>query len=155
VRQGYISMTGVFFDTILMCSLTGLVIASSGVLGMRNEAGELLTGSALAIAAFSSTLGSFGEYFVSLGIALFAFATIVAWAYQGERAFEFLVKQPKRCIWYRFIYALTSFVGAVCSLEVVWDFSDIMNGLMAVPNLICILVLSGEVCREMREYEKK
>ena len=155
VRQGYISMTGVFFDTILMCSLTGLVIASSGVLGMRNEAGELLTGSALAIAAFSSTLGSFGEYFVSLGIALFAFATIVAWAYQGERAFEFLVKEPKRCVWYRFVYALTTFVGATTALEVVWDFSDIMNGLMAVPNLICILVLSGEVCREMREYEKK
>ena len=154
VRQGYISMTGVFFDTILMCSLTGLVIASSGVLGMQNEAGELLTGSALAIAAFSSTLGIFGEYFVSLGIALFAFATIIAWAYQGERAFEFLVKQPKRCIWYRFIYALTTFVGAVCSLEVVWDFSDIMNGLMAVPNLICILALSGEVCREIRAYEK-
>ncbi len=155
VRQGYVSMTGVFFDTILMCSLTGLVIASSGVLGTTDASGELLTGSALAIAAFSSTLGSFGEYFVSLGIALFAFATIIAWAYQGERAFEFLVKQPKRCIWYRFIYALTSFVGAVCSLEVVWDFSDIMNGLMAVPNLICILVLSGEVCREMRAYEKK
>lgn len=154
VRQGYISMTGVFFDTILMCSLTGLVIASSGVLGMRDDSGELLTGSALAIAAFSSTLGSFGEYFVSLGIALFAFATIIAWAYQGERAFEFLVKQPKRCIWYRFIYALTTFVGAICSLEVVWDFSDIMNGLMAVPNLICILALSGEVCRQMRAYEK-
>ena len=134
VRQGYISMTG--------------------VLGMRDDAGELLTGSALAIAAFSATLGSFGEYFVSLGIALFAFATIIAWAYQGERAFEFLVKQQKRCIWYRFIYALTTFVGAVCSLEVVWDFSDIMNGLMAVPNLICILALSGEVCRQMRAYEK-
>lgn len=154
VRQGYISMTGVFFDTILMCTLTGLVIASSGVLGLRDETGELLTGSALAIAAFSSTLGSFGEYFVSLGISLFAFATIIAWAYQGERAFEFLVKKPERCIWYRFVYALMTFVGATTALEVVWDFSDIMNGLMAVPNLICILVLSGEVCREMREYEK-
>lgn len=150
VRQGYVSMTGVFFDTILMCSLTGLVIAASGVLGLRDESGELLTGSALAIAAFSSTLGKAGEYFVSIGIALFAFATIIAWAYQGERAFEFLVKKPERCIWYRFIYALTTFVGATSALEVVWDFSDIMNGLMAVPNLICILVLSGEVCREMR-----
>lgn len=154
VRQGYISMTGVFFDTILMCSLTGLVIASSGVLGMRDTTGELLTGSALAIAAFSSTLGSFGEYFVSLGIALFAFATIIAWAYQGERAFEFLVRRSDRCIWYRFVYALVTFVGATTALEVVWDFSDIMNGLMAVPNLICVLALAGEVCREMREYEK-
>lgn len=155
VRQGYISMTGVFFDTILMCSLTGLVIASSGVLGMRNESGELLTGSALAIAAFSSALGKTGKYFVSIGISLFAFATIIAWAYQGERAFEFLVKKPERCIWYRFFYALVTFVGAVSALEVVWDFSDIMNGLMAVPNLICILALSGEVCREMRAYERE
>lgn len=153
VRQGYISMTGVFFDTILMCSLTGLVIASSGVLGLRDASGELLTGSALAIAAFSSTLGKAGEYFVSIGISLFAFATIIAWAYQGERAFEFLAKKPERCIWYRFAYALTTFVGATSALEVVWDFSDIMNGLMAVPNLICILVLSGEVCREMKMYD--
>lgn len=149
VRQGYISMTGIFFDTILICSLTGLVLASSGVLGMRDASGELLTGSALSIAAFSTVFGDLGGSFVSIAIALFAFATIIAWEYQGEKAFEFLVKRPNRCMWYRFIYGLVTFVGAVCSLEVVWDFSDMMNGLMAVPNLICILVLSEEVCRDM------
>lgn len=154
VRQGYISMTSIFFDTILICSLTGLALASSGVLGMRDTSGELMTGSALAIAAFSTVFGDLGGDFVSVGIALFAFATIIAWEYQGEKAFEFLVKKPGKCLWYRFVYGLITFVGAVCSLEMVWDFSDIMNGLMAVPNLICILAMSGTVCREMREYEK-
>ena len=154
VRQGYISMTGIFFDTILICSLTGLVLACSGVLGMRDTCGELLTGSSLAIAAFSSVFGDLGGDFVGIAISLFAFATIIAWEYQGEKAFEFLVKTPGQCLWYRFVYGLVTFVGAVCALEAVWDFSDIMNGLMAVPNLICILALSGTVCRQMRVHEK-
>ncbi|MBQ8813580.1 MAG: alanine:cation symporter family protein [Lachnospiraceae bacterium] len=153
-RQGYISMTGIFFDTILICSLTGLVLACSGVLGMRDASGELLTGSALAIAAFSSVFGDLGGDFVSAAISLFAFATIIAWEYQGEKAFEYLVKRPGRCLWYRFIYGLVTFVGAVCSLEVVWDFSDIMNGLMAVPNLICILVMSETVRSEIFTHEE-
>lgn len=155
VCQGYISMTSIFFDTILMCSLTGLVLASSGVLGLSDASGELMTGTALAISAFSLVFGDFGGAFVSIGIALFAFATIIAWEYQGEKAFEFLVKDPKHCIWYRFVYTLVTFVGAVCSLEIVWDFSDIMNGLMAVPNLICVLVLSKTVCRDMILYERR
>ena len=152
VKQGYISMTGVFFDTIVICTLTGLVIAASGVLGIRNSQGELITGTELTIKAFSTVFGDFGAAFVSIGIALFAFATIIAWEYQGERAFEYIVKKQKLCMAYRFVYTLVTFVGAVCALEVVWDFSDIMNGLMAVPNLICVLVLSGEVCREIRRY---
>jgi len=154
VRQGYISMTGIFFDTILICSLTGLVLACSGVLGMRDASGELLTGSALAIAAFSTVFGDIGGAFVSIAISLFAFATIIAWEYQGEKAFEFLVKKSTHCLWYRFVYGLVTFVGAVCSLEIVWDFSDIMNGLMAVPNLICILVMSETVRREIFSYEQ-
>lgn len=155
IRQGYISMTGVFFDTVVICTLTGLVIAASGVLGMRGEDGALLTGSALAIAAFSTVFGEMGGGFVSIGISLFAFATIIAWEYQGERAFEFLVKKPAYCMGYRFVYGLVTFLGAVCALEAVWDFSDIMNGLMAVPNLIGVLALSGMVCREMRADGRK
>lgn len=154
VRQGYISMTGVFFDTIVICTLTGLALACSGVLGMRDENGALLTGAALTIAAFSTVFGDMGGSFVSVGIALFAFATIIAWEYQGECAFAFLVKKKKYCLLYRFFYGLTTLVGAVCSLEMVWDFSDIMNALMAVPNLICVLALSKTVCREMKSYEK-
>lgn len=155
VRQGYISMTGVFFDTIVICTLTGLAISASGVLGMTDETGALLNGPALTIAAFSTVFGDFGGCFIGAGIALFAFATIIAWEYQGERAFEFLVRSPRYCICYRFVYTLVTFAGAVCALEMVWNFSDIMNALMAVPNLICVLVMSGEVCRDMKEYEKK
>lgn len=154
VKQGYISMTGVFLDTIVICSITGLALACSGVMGTLDAKGELLTGTALTIAAFRTTFGDYGAAFISICIVLFAFATIVGWAYQGEKAFEFLVKKSKYCIWYRFCYALFAFVGAVCSLEVVWDFSDICNGLMVIPNLICVLVLSKETCREIREYDK-
>lgn len=154
VRQGYISMTGIFFDTILICSLTGLVLACSGVLGMRDHSGQLLTGSALAIAAFSTVFGDVGGAFVSIAISLFAFATIIAWEYQGEKAFEFLVRNSQTCIIYRFVYGLVTFVGAVCSLEMVWDFSDIMNGLMAVPNLICILVMSETVRRDVFAHQR-
>lgn len=153
VKQGYISMTGVFLDTIVICSVTGLAMACSGVVGSVDANGELLTGTALTIAVFQTTFGEYGAGFISICIVLFAFATIIAWAYQGEKAFEFLVKRSKYCIWYRFFYALIVFVGTVCSLEIVWDFSDICNALMAVPNLICMLVLS-DVCEEIREYEK-
>lgn len=154
VRQGYISMTGVFFDTIIICTLTGLAISASGVLGMTDETGELLNAAALTIAAFGTVFGDFGGCFIGIGIALFAFATIIAWEYQGERAFEFLVRKPRCCICYRFVYTLVTFVGAVCTLEMVWNFSDIMNALMAIPNLICVIVMSKEVCRDMREYER-
>lgn len=152
IRQGYISMTSVFLDTMIICSATGLALISSGVLGMTDEKGMPITGIALTIEAFHTTFGDMGAYFVSICIVLFAFATIVGWAYQGEKAFEFLVKKSKYCIWYRFVYALTAFVGAVCSLELVWDFSDICNGLLVVPNLIGVLLLSGKVCKEIREY---
>lgn len=149
IKQGYISMTGVFIDTIVICSVTGLALAASGVLGTVDETGALLTGTALTIAAFETTFGDLGAYFISICIVLFAFATIMGWAYQGEKAFEFLVKKSKYCIFYRFFYGLVAFVGAICSLELVWNFADICNALMAVPNLICVLVLSGEACKEI------
>lgn len=151
IKQGYISMTGVFIDTIVICSVTGLALAASGVLGTVDETGQLLTGTALTIAAFETTFGQWGACFISICIVLFAFATIMGWAYQGEKAFEFLVKKTKYCIFYRFVYGLVAFVGAVCSLEFVWNFSDICNALMAIPNLICVLVLSEEACREIRK----
>lgn len=153
VKQGYISMTGVFLDTIVICSVTGLAIAASGMLGAMDGKGGLLTGTALIIAVFQTTFGEYGAIFISICIALFAFATIVGWAYQGEKAFEFLAG-TRCCLYYRFFYALVTFMGAVCSLQAVWDFSDICNALMAIPNLICVLLLSGEACREIKEYEK-
>ena len=152
VRQGYISMTGVFFGTMVLCLLTGMALAVSGVLGIRDDCGQPLTGVELMIAVFGSTFGEAGAFIVSIGMTLFAFATIIAWEYQGECAFAFLAGKWNRRMIYRMAYGLVTFVGAVCSLELVWDFSDIMNGLMAVPNLICVLVLSGTVCRDIREY---
>ena len=153
VKQGYISMTGVFLDTVVICSVTGLALAASGVLGRMDTNGELLTGTALTIAAFETTFGERGGVLVTIGIVLFAFATIIGWAYQGEKAFEYLVKKSEYVIVYRFLYGFVCFVGAVCALDVVWDFSDICNGLMAVPNLICVLGMSGEVCGQMRSRD--
>ena len=153
VRQGYISMTGVFIDTIVICSLTGLAIASSGMLGQRDAQGELLNGTALMIAVVSATFGRVGEWMLTLSIALFAFATIIAWEYQGEKAFEYLMGRCHRTGWYRVGYGIAAFLGAVCSLEAVWDFSDICNGLMAVPNLLAVVMLSKGICREIRSYK--
>lgn len=150
IKQGYISMTGVFLDTVVICTATGLALAVSGVLGKTAEDGEL-AGSALTLAAFQTVLGDFGEKFMGICIVLFAFATIVGWAYQGERAFEFLMGGRTRYnLLYRFVYGLVAFVGCICPLQAVWNFSDICNGLMAVPNLICVLALSGRICREIR-----
>lgn len=153
VRQGYISMTGVFIDTIVICSLTGLAIASSGMLGQRDAQGEFLNGTALMIAVFSATFGRVGEWMLTLSIALFAFATIIAWEYQGEKAFEYLMGRCHRTGWYRVGYGIAAFLGAVCSLEPVWDFSDICNGLMSVPNLLAVVMLSKGICREIRSYK--
>lgn len=153
VRQGYISMTGVFIDTIVICSLTGLAIVSSGMLGQRDAQGEFLNGTALMIAVFSATFGRVGEWMLTLSIALFAFATIIAWEYQGEKAFEYLMGRCHRTGWYRVGYGIAAFLGAVCSLEAVWNFSDICNGLMAVPNLLAVVMLSKGICREIRSYK--
>lgn len=153
IRQGYISMTSVFLDTCVICLATGLALSSSGVLGMVDENGVPIAGIGLTIAAFETSFGAFGTYFVTLCIVLFAFATIIGWAYQGEKAFEYLVKRTSRCIWYRFFYGFAAFLGAVCSLEVVWDFSDMCNGLLVVPNLIGVLILSKSITREILEYQ--
>ncbi|MCI8793006.1 MAG: sodium:alanine symporter family protein [Eubacterium sp.] len=242
VRQGYINMTGTFWDTIVVCTITGLCIASSGVLGTveaspaiagsyavessrvilteqntknteykiktdQNEKGEpvlvlvpaqaasdsqpitltpteiasttdlkgtyqdsglneytflpdgtyeyrtLLTGSALTIAVFEDALGSPGGWLVCIGIALFAFSTILGWEYHGEKAFEYLLKTHKYNMIYRIFFSLIAYIGATTTLQIVWDFSDIANALMAVPNLICLLALSGVVAKDMKEFQ--
>lgn len=240
VRQGYINMTGTFWDTIVVCTITGLCIASSGVLGtvspdaattgkysisenvctlsdsssgketiylMKNsdstafvlaeqgenkkeiltltplsdasiselngtyqdsdlneytfsaangtyECHELLTGSALTIAVFSGALGSAGGWLVCIGIALFAFSTILGWEYHGEKAFEYLLNTHKYNMVYRIFFSLIAYIGATTSLQIVWDFSDIANALMAIPNLICLLALSGVIAKDMQDFQK-
>lgn len=155
VHQGYINMTGTFFDTIVVCSVTGLVIASSGVLGSTDASGIPLQGVQLTTAAFSTVLGPAGKYVISTGIILFAFSTIIGWEYHGEKAFEYLTGS-RRFNWvYRVIYSLVSYIGATQALNIVWSFSDIMNALMAVPNLICMLILSGEAAQDVIAYQPK
>lgn len=153
-RQGYINMTGTFFDTIIVCSVTGLVIASSGALGTTDASGAVLTGVNLTIAAFFSGLGVAGSWLVTIGIALFAFSTILGWEYYGEKSLEYLVNHQVVTKIYRFVFALIAFVGATMTLQTVWDFSDTMNGLMAIPNLICLLVLNKVIAEECFDYQK-
>ncbi|MCH5252761.1 MAG: sodium:alanine symporter family protein [Lachnospiraceae bacterium] len=254
VRQGYINMTGTFWDTIVVCTITGLCIASSGMLGQvqstpdsvgsysmsgtmidytesqiggctltdsegvktvyritpkdgalvltpvvpntdgktdtdgtvmtltakdgasmnelsgtyqdtdfneykfledgKYEYYPLLTGSALTIAAFGSALGKVGGWLVCIGIALFAFSTILGWEYHGEKAFEYLFGTHKYNIIYRVVFSLIAYIGATTTLQVVWNFSDIANALMAIPNLICLLALSGVIAKDMKEFQQ-
>lgn len=239
VRQGYINMTGTFWDTIVVCTITGLCIASSGVLGMTDttikgtydvesnniavvahdndkkdanvnyayelknsnlilkyvddnnkentieltysekdkqpsvidgtwndaagneyifeggkyEYKEVVKGAALTIAAFSSVLGKLGGYLVTIGIVLFAFSTILGWEYHGEKAFEHIFNTHKFNMVYRIVFSLVVFVGATTALDVVWNFSDIANALMAIPNLICLLALSGVIAKEVERFQ--
>ena len=153
VRQGYINMTGTFWDTIVVCTITGLAIASTGVLGMTDETGAIVKGSALTIAAFKSVLGPLGSWLVTIGIALFAFSTILGWEYHGEKAWEYLFKTHKYNMIYRIVFSLIVYVGATQTLDLVWNFSDIANALMAIPNLICMLLLSGEIAKDMKDFQ--
>lgn len=153
-RQGYINMTGTFFDTIIICTLTGLVIASSGLLGVHGPDGEILKGIDLTMEAFVSALGQPGKYLLTIGISLFAFSTIIGWEYYGEKSLEFLVKKRAVVYAYRIIFCLITFIGATQTLNVVWNFSDITNGLMAIPNLICLIVLNKDIAKECFEYQK-
>ena len=247
VRQGYINMTGTFWDTIVVCTITGLCIASSGVLGSKdivnsgqytytkeahtisvatrngnnivtdnfvikdvktdnggttlviskndkdismtnkeasltsdtinadNLAGtwidsseneyvfekdgsykykELTVGSALTIKAVKTVLGDTGGWLVCISIALFAFSTILGWEYHGEKAFEYILGTHKYNMVYRIIFSLIAYVGATTTLEIAWTFSDIANALMAIPNLICLLVLSGTIAKEMNRFQE-
>lgn len=247
VRQGYINMTGTFWDTIVVCTITGLCIASSGVLGSKDivnsgqytytkeahtisvatrngnnivtdnfvikdvktdnggttlviskndkdismtnkEASltsdtinadnltgtwidsseneyvfekdgsykykELTVGSTLTIKAFKTVLGDTGGWLVCISIALFAFSTILGWEYHGEKAFEYILGTHKYNMVYRIIFSLIAYVGATTTLEIAWTFSDIANALMAIPNLICLLVLSGTIAKEMNRFQE-
>ena len=153
VRQGYINMTGTFWDTIVVCTITGLAIASSGVLGMTDADGALLTGSDITIAAFQTVLGSGGGWLVTIGITLFAFSTILGWEYHGEKAFEYLLGTHKYNMVYRVVFSLIAYFGCTQTLSLVWNFSDIANALMAIPNLICMLMLSGEIAKDIRDLQ--
>ncbi|ALC15752.1 amino acid carrier protein [Desulfuromonas soudanensis] len=144
VRQGLIAMTGVFFDTVIVCSMTALVILSTGAW----TSGE--TSSALTYLAFESALPGPGGLIVTIGIAIFAYSTMIGWAYYGEECIEYLFGLRARTP-YRYLFCLLIAVGAFQKVGFVWDFSDTMNGAMAIPNLIGLLGLSGVVVATTRE----
>lgn len=152
-RQGYVSMTGTFIDTIIVCTITGLTIASSGVLGTVGPDGKPLTGVALTMAAFSTHLGTAGNWIVSIGIMLFAYSTILGWEYNGEKAWEYLWGTHTYNIIYRLAFSLVVYVGATQTLDLVWNLSDIANALMAVPNLVSMLVLAPVIKEEVLRFE--
>jgi AGCS family alanine or glycine:cation symporter len=134
--------------------LTGLVIASSGLLGTIDPAtGAPVSGAQLTILAFSTVFGEYGKLGISVSLALFAFSTILGWEFYGEKALEYLIRNRKVIMSYRVLFGMITFVGATTSLEVVWNFSDTMNGLMAIPNLICLLWLSNDVAKECFEFQ--
>ena len=154
-RQGYVNMTGTFFDTMIICFLTGLVIASSGVLGTVDPAtGKVISGAPLTILAFSTVYGEGAKYIVSIALALFAYSTILGWEYYGEKSLEYLVKARPVIIGYRIVFSLITFIGATQTLDVVWNFSDTMNGLMAIPNLLCLVILNKDIANECFDYQK-
>ena len=154
-RQGYISMTGTFFDTIVVCSLTGLAIAASGVLGLGlvDANGDALSGVSITIEAFKTVFGDLGGIVISIGVTLFAYSTILGWSYYGEKSFEYLTGKPKMNIIYRLVFCVVVFFGSMSGLQVAWNISDIFNALMAVPNLICLIVMSNILARETKEFE--
>jgi AGCS family alanine or glycine:cation symporter len=146
VRQALVSMTQTFIDTLVVCSFTGIAIVAMGVWNSGLE------GAALTQMAFRTGLpGAWGGEVVSLSLALFAFSTLLGWSYYGERSVEYLVG-AWAVVPYRVLFVVVAFLGAVRSLEFVWRFSDVMNGLMALPNLVGLLLLSGVVARETRAF---
>lgn len=147
VEQGLISMTGTFIDTLIICTLTGLTILVTGV-----WSGDL-NGVALTQSAFSTVFSHFGSALLTIFLVLFAFTTILGWNYYGERCFEFLF--GVRFIWlYRVVFVLMVLLGGFIELDMVWIIADIVNALMALPNLIALLVLSPVVIAETKKYFK-
>lgn len=145
VQQGMIAMLGTFIDTLLICTMTALVIVLSGAW----DSGK--TGAALSALAFNTALPGWGGYIVAFGLSIFAFTTILGWSYYGERCAEFLFG-VKIILPYRIVWLLAIPLGAMGKLSIIWLFADILNGLMAVPNLIALIVLSPVVFRLSKEY---
>lgn len=147
VRQGLVSMTQTFIDTLIVVSFTGLVIITTGV---WEEGGE--DPGSMTARAFSEGLpGTIGGDLVTLSIVFFAFSTMLGWSYYGERAFESLVGRMGT-VPYRFVFTCVVYLGAVTELETVWAFASALNGLMALPNLIGLVILSGLIARETKAY---
>lgn len=152
VRQGVIGMLGTFIDTIIICTMTALVIVlSAGWTQMDPATGKQITGAALTSLAFGQALPGIGNYVVTIGIMLFAYTTLLGWSFYGERCAEYIFG-VKSITPYRVLWIISIPIGATAELNPLWLLADIMNGLMAIPNLIALLLLSPVVFKITRTY---
>ena len=147
VRQGMIGMLGTFIDTIIVCTMTALVIIISGAW----TSGE--TGASLSTLAYGNSI-PFGEYIITFGLVVFAFTTILGWSYYGERCAEYIFGE-KIILPYRILWIIAAFVGASQKVNLIWILADVMNGFMAIPNLIALALLSPVIFKVTREYFSK
>jgi AGCS family alanine or glycine:cation symporter len=145
VRQALVSSTGTFWDTVVVCAMTGLTIVNTGV---WKNGGD---GATLTHAAFA-TVGKIGPMVLTMGLLTFVFSTILGWSYYGEKCFEYLLGSKKAVFPYRIFYSIMVYVGAVTPLTLVWDLADLFNGLMAIPNLIALIALNSVIVGETRKY---
>ncbi len=151
VRQGMIGMVGVFIDTLIVCTFTALIILVSGIY----EPGNGINGAVLTTSSFGAALPGFGAAAASLALAVFAFTTILGWAYYGERSFEYITKNKTALLAYRGLYVLVVFVAASIPLDKIWGIADTLNGLMALPNLIGLLLLAPVIFGLTKKYRSK
>ncbi|WP_444939762.1 alanine/glycine:cation symporter family protein [Neisseria weixii] len=154
VRQALVSMTGTFLDTIVVCSITGIVL----VMGLMGAGGEFvkpeLSGAALTTVTFQQLLPGVGGWIVTIGLIFFAYSTILGWCYYGEKCATYVFGDGFANI-YRVFYVATVMLGTVLSLDLVWLAADTFNGLMAIPNLIALLLLSKVIVSETRDFKQK
>ncbi len=152
VRQGIIAMLGTFIDTLIVCTMTALVIITSSAWLMEVDGGGL-TGAVLTSTAFDLSIPG-GQYIVTIALAIFAFTTILGWSYYGERCWQYLFSE-KSVLVYRVLWILAALAFANFKVDLVWNLADTLNGLMAVPNLVGLLLLSPMVFQVTREYFDK
>lgn len=149
VRQSLVSMTGTFWDTVVICLITGLTL-TTGVLKHPEFLDSMTDKSVLTFTVFSE-IPVVGTLLITVAIALFAYSTLLGWSYYGEKAAEYLVG-PKVIYLYKIVFTVFAFVGAVSALELVWNIADILNGLMVIPNVIGMIGLSGVIVAETKKY---
>lgn len=145
-QQGLLGIFEVFFDTVVMCTLTGVVILLSG---LHNN--PQLDGATLTLGAFEKNLGSFAAIFIAVSTVFFALAAIIGWSYYGQACVEYLFHKKKYVLWYKLCYVTMIYIGGIVSLELVWGISDLLNGLMMIPNLLGVVLLSGIVKQETQD----
>jgi len=151
VIQALVSMTQTFIDTLLVCTMTALVILTSGAWTQTDPTGAGMTGALLSSTAFSSVYGAWGGRFATFALVLFAWSTLIGWGYYGEKALQYLAGD-KAIPFYRTAFVLIVYLGSVVRLETAWTLADIFNGLMALPNLVALLFLTPVVVAETRAY---